>query len=513
MHDTLVTLQGNLGGDVRLHETAESPVANFRVGSTPRWVDRQTGEWVDGTTVWYSVTAWRGLARNCADSLRRGDPVVVHGRLTTRTYVNNNGVEVSDLEVTATLRRPRPHPRAGARSRKVPPRQQPSGRSRGARRARGGGGRRGGVSVERYFSTLSRAVRTVRKASSSASTGATISSAETSCTASRSLPVGRARAVAGGEVDQDAGTAARAGVPTHDAADQQQDRQVDAPIGGHRVVAPASPDAPSARVQAPPTSAARMSSHWSTRTTPAHPGSGPRRGRWRRSRRRAGRRAGRCARPRPAAPPRPTGGSSRPRRRRRARAPRCRPWRAAPAIASGIEVRGAAGELAALGAEVEVQPTQRVRLEPPEPGDDRPAGGLARPASGSSARWRRPRSARRRSRPAPPPSPGPGRRRASAACRCRSPCGAARRRRAGRPRAAAWWTACPRPGARSRRAARRSRRRGGRWSRSPGPRRARPASSSRRTSSTIAARRSAGTVSMWLSTTTITPAWLARGAR
>ena len=103
MHDTLVTLQGNLGGDVRLHETAESQVANFRVGSTPRWVDRRTGEWVDGTTVWYAVSAWRGLARNCADSLRRGDPVVVHGRLSTRTYVNNNGVEVSDLEVTATF--------------------------------------------------------------------------------------------------------------------------------------------------------------------------------------------------------------------------------------------------------------------------------------------------------------------------------------------------------------------------------------------------------------------------
>ena len=124
MHDTLVTLQGNLGGDVRLHETAESQVANFRVGSTPRWVDRKTGAWVDGTTVWYAVSAWRGLARNCADSLRRGDPVVVHGRLSTRSYVNNNGVEVSDLEVTATFVG---HDLTRGRSAftKVPPRQQP----------------------------------------------------------------------------------------------------------------------------------------------------------------------------------------------------------------------------------------------------------------------------------------------------------------------------------------------------------------------------------------------------
>ena len=101
MNDSLLTFQGYLGGEVRLHEAGDTPVANFRVGSTPSWVDRRTGQWVDGTTVWYSVSAWRGLARNCADSLRRGDPVVVYGRLTTRTYVNNSGVEVSDLEVTA----------------------------------------------------------------------------------------------------------------------------------------------------------------------------------------------------------------------------------------------------------------------------------------------------------------------------------------------------------------------------------------------------------------------------
>jgi len=124
MHDTLVTLQGNLGGDVRLRETADSQVANFRVGSTPRRLDRATGEWVDGTTVWYAVSAWRGLARNCADSLKRGDPVVVHGRLSTRSYVNAQGVEVSDLEVTATFVG---HDLTRGRSAftKAPPRQQP----------------------------------------------------------------------------------------------------------------------------------------------------------------------------------------------------------------------------------------------------------------------------------------------------------------------------------------------------------------------------------------------------
>jgi single-strand DNA-binding protein len=102
VHDTLVTLQGNLGADVRFHETAKGPVAHFRVGARPSWFDRQANAWVDGETTWYSVTAWRGLARNCAESLRRGDPVVVQGRLTHREW-SANGSHGVDLEVHASF--------------------------------------------------------------------------------------------------------------------------------------------------------------------------------------------------------------------------------------------------------------------------------------------------------------------------------------------------------------------------------------------------------------------------
>ena len=63
-------------------------------------VQPQDREWSDGHTQWYTVNAWRGLAENCAASLRRGDPVVVHGRL-KRTYVNGNDVEVLSFEIDA----------------------------------------------------------------------------------------------------------------------------------------------------------------------------------------------------------------------------------------------------------------------------------------------------------------------------------------------------------------------------------------------------------------------------
>jgi single-strand DNA-binding protein len=102
MHDTLVTLQGNLGADVRFNETAKGPVANFRVGVTPSWFDRESSQWVNGETTWYSVTAWRQLARHCADSLNRGDAVVVHGRLGAREWSTSTSHGV-DLDVTAVF--------------------------------------------------------------------------------------------------------------------------------------------------------------------------------------------------------------------------------------------------------------------------------------------------------------------------------------------------------------------------------------------------------------------------
>ncbi len=101
MNESMVTFQGWLGGDVRTRSAGGATVAFFRVGSTPRRFNRSSQTWVNGTTQWYTVNAWRALGEHCAASLRRGDPVVVHGRLSHSTWVNSQGVEVTSLEVDA----------------------------------------------------------------------------------------------------------------------------------------------------------------------------------------------------------------------------------------------------------------------------------------------------------------------------------------------------------------------------------------------------------------------------
>ncbi|GAA4092581.1 single-stranded DNA-binding protein [Nocardioides kongjuensis] len=101
MNQTMVTVQGWIGTAPMLREVAGVPVLNFRLGCTPRHFNRATGSWVDSETQWYGVSAWRRLASNAEPSLRQGDPVVVHGRLDHRTYVNKHGIEVVALEIDA----------------------------------------------------------------------------------------------------------------------------------------------------------------------------------------------------------------------------------------------------------------------------------------------------------------------------------------------------------------------------------------------------------------------------
>jgi single-strand DNA-binding protein len=103
MNETFGTLCGWLGSNVDLRQAAGVPVASFRVASTPRRFQRASETWEDADTQWYSVNAWRTLAENCDQSLRRGDPVVVHGKLSAHVWTNKAGLEVTTFEVEAAF--------------------------------------------------------------------------------------------------------------------------------------------------------------------------------------------------------------------------------------------------------------------------------------------------------------------------------------------------------------------------------------------------------------------------
>lgn len=73
----------------------------MRVAWTPRRRDWGSGEWMDGNTSYVSVVCWRRLASNVATCMRKGDPVVVKGRLSVRSY-EKDGVTRTAVEVEAS---------------------------------------------------------------------------------------------------------------------------------------------------------------------------------------------------------------------------------------------------------------------------------------------------------------------------------------------------------------------------------------------------------------------------
>ncbi len=100
-NDTMVTVHGWVGSHPQVWDAGGAQVTKFRIACTPRRFHRATGEWVDGPTQWYGVSAWRTLGSHCSRSLRTGDPVLVHGRLSQRPYTNKAGQAAIALEIDA----------------------------------------------------------------------------------------------------------------------------------------------------------------------------------------------------------------------------------------------------------------------------------------------------------------------------------------------------------------------------------------------------------------------------
>jgi single-strand DNA-binding protein len=102
MLDTQVTVVGNVVNDPRLTFTKDGHAfTTFRIASTPRRFDRGSGEWRDGDTLFLGVTCWRGLAENTATCLKKGQTVIVVGRLSTRKYETREGEKRESTDVDA----------------------------------------------------------------------------------------------------------------------------------------------------------------------------------------------------------------------------------------------------------------------------------------------------------------------------------------------------------------------------------------------------------------------------
>lgn len=95
------TIVGNLTRDPELRYTASGRAwTRLGVASNRRWRNRTSGDWEEATS-FFNVTCWGDLAERVADSLSKGDRVIVFGRLEQRTYEDRDGTSRNVVDVIA----------------------------------------------------------------------------------------------------------------------------------------------------------------------------------------------------------------------------------------------------------------------------------------------------------------------------------------------------------------------------------------------------------------------------
>jgi single-strand DNA-binding protein len=101
--ENTIMLRGFVTAEPKFWQTAatQTPLAEIRLGHTPRRLNRATGEWEDGETSYYTVKCWRRLAVNVKGSLRKGDMVLVRGKVVMRTWVDDQQRNRVEMQVEA----------------------------------------------------------------------------------------------------------------------------------------------------------------------------------------------------------------------------------------------------------------------------------------------------------------------------------------------------------------------------------------------------------------------------
>ena len=96
-----ITIQGTAVADPELRFTQQgTAVANVRVASNSR-KKMPDGTWQDGDATFLTVVCWKQLAENVAETVRKGDRIVVVGRLKQSQFTGKDGVEKTTYEVDA----------------------------------------------------------------------------------------------------------------------------------------------------------------------------------------------------------------------------------------------------------------------------------------------------------------------------------------------------------------------------------------------------------------------------
>ena len=98
MSNPTVTIVGRIGQDP---EAVGSNGLRLRVATNDRVKNETTGEWEDKNTSWWTVKAWRRLAEQSKDVLKKGQEVIIMGKIYEENWTDKDGIKRTSYEINA----------------------------------------------------------------------------------------------------------------------------------------------------------------------------------------------------------------------------------------------------------------------------------------------------------------------------------------------------------------------------------------------------------------------------
>ncbi len=98
MSNPTVTVVGRIGQDP---EAVGSNGLRLRVATNDRVKNDSTGEWEDKNTSWWTVKAWKRLAEQSKDVLKKGQEVIIVGKVYEENWTDKEGTKRTSYEINA----------------------------------------------------------------------------------------------------------------------------------------------------------------------------------------------------------------------------------------------------------------------------------------------------------------------------------------------------------------------------------------------------------------------------
>lgn len=96
-----VIIVGNLGQDPETKYTAGgAAITNISVATSESWKDKQTGQ-TQEKTEWHRIVLFNRLAEVAGEYLKKGSKVYIEGKLQTRKWQDQGGIERYTTEIVA----------------------------------------------------------------------------------------------------------------------------------------------------------------------------------------------------------------------------------------------------------------------------------------------------------------------------------------------------------------------------------------------------------------------------